>query len=191
MRRKTVAGLATLPAAALASVLVTQAAGVGGDGRGSAIAVLRDTAGKQVGEVELVSDGASVHLSVVASGLPGGFHGFHVHGVGRCEAPFTTAGGHFNPGGANHAEHAGDMPVVYVQKDGRARASFTTDRFGVSELFDEDGSAVIVHAMADNYANIPARYAPAGPDAATLATGDSGGRIACGVIEPESRSRGR
>jgi Cu-Zn family superoxide dismutase len=80
------------------------------------------------------------------------------------------------------------MPVLLVMNDGTATLRFETDRFDVADLFDENGSAIIVHALADNFANIPTRYHSHtedtfGPDSATLATGDSGGRIACGVIE--------
>jgi superoxide dismutase, Cu-Zn family len=120
-------------------------------------------------------------------GLPRGFHGFHVHETGSCERPsFTSAGGHVDPAGANHPNHAGDMPVLQANGDGTALAGFFTDRFGLSQLFDADGSAIVVHANPDNYANIPPdRYDP-DPDATTLATGDAGARIACGVV-----SRGR
>jgi Cu-Zn family superoxide dismutase len=113
--------------------------------------------------------------------LPPGFHGFHVHTVGACDPPtFTSAGGHFNPTGAAHGDHAGDLPVLLVRADGRGVLATVTDRFSIDELRDADGSAAMVHALADNYANIPDRYG--GPDAETLNTGDSGGRIACGVV---------
>ena len=120
-------------------------------------------------------------------GLPPGFHGFHVHETGRCDGPsFTSAGGHFDAVGASHPNHAGDMPVVHVSGDGTATAAFVTDRFTVRRLFDVDGSAIVVHADPDNYANIPTdRYDP-DPDASTRATGDAGDPIACGVV-----SRGR
>jgi Cu-Zn family superoxide dismutase len=126
-------------------------------------------------------------VAATLRGLPPGFHGFHVHETGSCQGPsFTSAGGHFNPTGANHPNHAGDMPVLYVNADGTATAAFFTDRFGVRQLFDVDGSAIVVHADPDNHANIPTdRYDP-DPDATTLATGDAGARIACGVV-----SRGR
>jgi Cu-Zn family superoxide dismutase len=67
-----------------------------------------------------------------------------------------------------------------VSADGRAAAAFDSDRFTVAELLDEDGSALIIHSGPDNLANIPERYG--GPDEETLASGDSGSRIACGVI---------
>ena len=76
------------------------------------------------------------------------------------------------------------MPVLLVNADGTARASLRTDRFALADLLDADGSAIIIHAKADNYANIPTdRYDP-DPDEMTLATGDSGGRAACGVVRP-------
>ena len=126
------------------------------------------------------------------------FHGFHVHTTGECdpttEVPFSSAGGHFNPDGATHGEHAGDFPVLLVKPGGRAEAELETRRFRLPQLFDGDGSAVIVHAGRDNYANIPAatptgaeRYHShtedvLGPDSATKATGDAGDRFACGVV---------
>lgn len=93
-----------------------------------------------------------------------------------------TAGPHLNPAGAGHPGHAGDMPGLLVTSDGTAQARFTTDRFSLPDLRDADGSAVIVHALPDNHANIPQeRYDP-DPDTMTLATGDSGARIACGLV---------
>jgi len=157
----------------------------------AAQAVLRDAAGNVVGEVSFTQEGGKVRVQVEAQGLPPGWHGFHVHGVGDCTPPtFTSAGGHFNPAGANHPQHVGDMPILFVSGDGTAEATFKTDRFMLADLFDADGSAIIIHANADNYANIADRYSssamgapPSGPDAATLATGDAGGRLACGVVQ--------
>jgi Cu-Zn family superoxide dismutase len=151
--------------------------------------LLRDQLGQAVGVVKLTEaeDEGTALVRAMVHNLPAGFHGFHVHAVGECVPPFTSAGGHYNPTGESHGEHAGDMPVLLVNGDGAAQLRFTTDRFGVEELFDSDGSAVIVHAAADNYANIPDRYHSHtedvfGPDSATLATGDAGGRLACGVV---------
>jgi Cu-Zn family superoxide dismutase len=72
------------------------------------------------------------------------------------------------------------MPVLLVNTDGTGEGRFVSDRYGLADIV---GRALIVHAGPDNYANIPTRYAAGGPDAATLATGDAGGRAACGVIE--------
>lgn len=82
-----------------------------------------------------------------------------------------------------HPEHAGTLPNLLVNEDRTGVLSVVTDRLDEDLLLDEDGSAVIVHAQADNAANIPERYAPQGPDYETLTTGDSGARVACGVLE--------
>jgi len=148
----------------------------------------------------LIQRVSSTRLAVAGqlNGLAQGFHGFHIHGVGICNptavdpatglvVPFFTAGGHLNPGATSHGTHAGDLPSLYVGRDGVTRQVVETDAATLSAIFDADGSAFIIHAAPDNFANIPTRYVSqttglAGPDAATLATGDSGGRVACGVI---------
>lgn len=146
----------------------------------------------QVGKAKLTEQGdGNVTVNVSVRGLTPGFHGIHVHAVGKCtienrETPFTTAGGHFGTREQTHGEHAGDFPVLLVRSDGTANVNFSTDRFTLEALFDGDGSAIIIHANKDNYANIPLRYTTAGvagPDTATLGTGDSGARVACGVVE--------
>lgn len=143
---------------------------------------LRNAENTHVGGAKLTQRGDEVLVSVTTRGLTPGFHGFHIHAVGACEAPFTSAGGHFNLAGNTHPAHSGDMPVLLINADGTGEARFETDRFGISDLFDADGSAIIIHAGPDNYANIPTRYSATGPDDTTLATGDSGARAACGVI---------
>jgi Cu-Zn family superoxide dismutase len=148
-----------------------------------ASARLVDAGGRAVGHVWMRERRRDevVQLEARVRGLPAGFHGFHIHAVGRCEAPgFTSAGGHFNPSSAPHGAHAGDLPSLLVTADGSAVLATATDRFSIADLRDADGSAVMVHSGPDNFANIPARYG--GPDAETLATGDSGSRIACGVV---------
>lgn len=146
---------------------------------------LVDAAGAEVGSVRFERRGKSraLRVSVTARKLTPGFHGFHVHTVGKCERPtFMTAGPHLNSAAAAHPGHAGDMPPLLVTKGGKAEARFTTDRFSLADLRDADGSAVMVHALPDNHANIPNdRYEP-DPDAMTLATGDSGARVACGPV---------
>lgn len=162
-------------------------------------ATLRDASGAIIGKVRLQEEGGKISVRAVVSGLAPGFHGFHIHTVGTCDptipagqtSPFTSAGGHLNlVSGATHGMHTGDQPVLLVNADGTAFARFQSDRYTIADLFDADGSAFIVHAGSDNYANIPTRYlsstpivlGQAGPDAATLATGDAGSRVACGVI---------
>jgi len=149
---------------------------------GAAVARLQDAAGNRLGSVWFLPRGSGkLAIRVSASFLSEGFHGFHVHAVGKCEAPFTTAGGHFNPKTKGHGSHAGDLPPLWVDADGRGWMELQSDRFSVTDLLDADGSAIIVHAGPDNLGHIPVRYAPGGPDAATLATGDAGARVACGA----------
>lgn len=155
----------------------------GHDGRRTAFVTLRDAQGNRIGHVVLHERRRSGAVTVYARarGLAPGFHGFHVHTTGRCDAPaFTSAGGHFNPDGAPHGAHAGDLPSLLVTADGTAVLATVTDRFSLDDLRDADGSAVMVHSGPDNFANIPSRYG--GPDAETLNTGDSGTRVACGVV---------
>ncbi|GAB1822095.1 superoxide dismutase family protein [Herbidospora sp. RD11066] len=175
--------------------------------RGRSIA-LHDAAGTRVGTVVVQRRGVTkVRIGVQVRGLAPGFHGFHVHSVGVCDpksvdpttgqiAAFLSAGGHLDIAKAaaepdttvlpvaitpkNHGDHAGDLPPLLAGEDGVAAASFTTDRFKISKLTDADGAAFVVHAMPDNLAHVPDRYGAA--DAATLRTGDAGGRVACGVL---------
>jgi superoxide dismutase, Cu-Zn family len=157
-------------------------------GKGAAAAVLRTGAGGLAGTARLTRSSGKVLVTVKVRGLTAGFHGFHVHTVGSCVAPaFTSAGAHFNPKGVGHGQHPADFPPLLVATDGTAEARFKTDRFAIADLFDADGSALIVHANPDNLAHIPTRYHShtedkLGPDTATLATGDAGDRTACGVL---------
>jgi superoxide dismutase, Cu-Zn family len=171
----------------LGGILITR---VGQADEGVAVATLQDPSGTALGWARFEPDGDAVHVKVRVYGLTPGFHGFHVHTLGVCDGSvgFTSAGGHYNPAGATHAHHAGDMPSLLVKHDGTAELDFRTDGFTADELLDADGSAVIVHAGPDNFGNIPSRYLSGttltpGPDAATLATGDAGARAACGVVE--------
>jgi Cu-Zn family superoxide dismutase len=149
-----------------------------------AVAPVKDVNGKLVATVTFTAqESGVVHVSVWGEGLPPGFHGFHVHAVGVCDrrTNFMSAGGHLAASGQTHGSHDGDLPVLLVNRDGTARERVNTDRFGLGRLLDTDGSAVVIHELADNYANIPDRYGT--PDTTTLATGDSGGRIGCGVVD--------
>jgi superoxide dismutase, Cu-Zn family len=160
-------------------------------------ATVRDVNGVILGSVTIDVSNNKLIVTGRLSGLSVGFHGFHIHTTGRCDpnfvdptgarVPFGSAGGHLNPGATNHGTHAGDLPSLLVNSDGRATAAVVTNSVTLSQIFDADGAAFIVHASPDNFANIPTRYTSSttglpGPDAATLATGDSGGRTACGVI---------
>ena len=151
--------------------------------------VLRDANGAQIGYVNLTSSDGATLVSVHAWSLMPGFHGFHIHSMGVCDpataAPFTSAGGHFNPTGTAEGMQAGAFPVLLVNADGTATASFRDGNFTLRQLSGPTGSSIVIHAMPDNYANIPARYTAggvAGPDMETQMTGDGGTRVACGVI---------
>jgi Cu-Zn family superoxide dismutase len=158
---------------------------------GVANSVMLDAAGNQVALVRFGQHSVGTRVQVTATGLPTGIHAFHVHanndpanGDGCVGPTFASADGHYNPAGATHPNHAGDMPVVFFSSGSPnfGYANFITSNFTPDEV---KGKAVILHALADNCANIPERYSAAGvpgPDAATLATGDAGGRLACGVI---------
>ena len=191
-------------AIALCAVLVVALsvfAGTSGADDPDAKALIRNSAGAVVGVAHLSQQGTLVAVKVSVSDLAAGFHGFHVHTTGTCTNPNGSwnpalAGGHYAGTGANHGDHAGDQPSLLVNANGTGILRFTTDRYTVAELLAGDGSAFIIHAGRDNFANIPTRYFyvsgtdanddpiyTAGPDAATNATGDAGGRTGCGVIE--------
>jgi superoxide dismutase, Cu-Zn family len=158
-------------------------------------AALKNVKGRNVGTLRVEDQGDHrIRLTITARGLPPGYHGFHIHTKGVCDpksldpatgSPFFSAGPHFDLGRHSHPHHSGDLPPLLVTADGAGRATVVTDRFPVARLLDRDGSAIIVHALPDNQANIPNRYGEAGrtgPDAESRKTGDSGARIACGVI---------
>ncbi|MER6970508.1 superoxide dismutase family protein [Nocardioides sp. NPDC000445] len=187
---------ATAAALAACALLALAACGeeADPDDRNEVSAKLADPDGKKVGTVEIEEDDGATQINIRVSGLSAGYHGFHVHTTGKCEADstapddpsktgdFLSAGGHLNPDDSAHGEHLGDLPSLLVQEDGTATLEFTGP-FTLEDLRDADGSAVMIHAGPDNYANVPERYAPEGPDEDTTKTGDAGDRIACAVIK--------
>jgi len=143
--------------------------------------VLRNTDGDRVGHVAMREEGEVVTVRARVHDLPPGFHGFHIHAVGRCDPPdFRSAMGHLEVGEQDHGDHAGDLPSLLVLEDGAGRLATESDRFSLDDLTEGDGAAVMVHSGRDNFANIPPRYGT--PDEETLNTGDAGSRIACGAI---------
>jgi Cu-Zn family superoxide dismutase len=158
-------------------------------------ATLVDANGTQLGLVEFTAIDHGTQVRVTARSIPPEPHGFHIHEVGRCEpssasptepgkkGAFLSAGGHLGAGDAAHGEHTGDLPALMATGGGDVVLSTVTDAFTPSELLDADGSAVVLHAGRDNFAHVPPRYAPQGPDRQTRDTGDAGDRLACGVVE--------
>ena len=165
---------------------------------------LRTADGTSVATAEIVFSGnyATVTVKTTASGqLEPGFHGLHIHSVGKCEpasvapsggAPgdFNSAGGHLQVGGHTGHPASGDLTSLQVRADGSAMLVTTTDAFTAADLEAGTKTAIIIHEKADNFANIPPeRYQQVngtpGPDETTMATGDAGKRVACGVISPE------
>ncbi|GAA2849822.1 hypothetical protein GCM10010517_07240 [Streptosporangium fragile] len=155
-------------------------------------AVIKNAEGEEVGRLRVRSlEEGRTRVAVVVRDLPPGYHGFHIHAKGVCDpratdpktgSPFHSAGDHFSLRPEDHPAHSGDLPDLLVNEDGTGRIVAVTDRFTVEQLLDGDGSSIVIHALPDNQANIPERYGEDGPDETTRKTGDSGGRIACGVI---------
>jgi len=146
----------------------------------SAKATLKDKDSKDVGSATLTETPAGVLIGLSVKGLPAGEHAFHVHGIGKCEPPFLSAGGHFNPEKKKHGimaadgAHAGDMPNLHIPANGELvvevlNAAVTLEKGKANSLFGPEGTALIVHAAKDDYKTDP--------------TGEAGGRIACGIVE--------
>jgi len=152
---------------------------LGSTGASHATAELRDAAGTVVGWADFTEDAnGGLHVNVHVKGVPAGLHGIHIHATGACSPDFLAAGGHHNPGAVVHGlesvsgGHAGDLPNLEVNTAGVGHLNATSDRASLSNgpttVFDGDGSALVIHAGPD--------------DQVTNPTGNSGGRIACGVI---------
>ena len=151
----------------------------------TAKAPLKDAAGKDVGTVDLVQTPHGVLLKMSLKGIPAGEHAFHVHAVGKCEPPFTTAGGHFNPGSKKHGmeaaegAHAGDMPNLHVPASGElvievANPAISLVKGQPNSVFDADGSAIVIHARPmTTRATPPAMPATGSPAASSCSNGRS------------------
>jgi superoxide dismutase, Cu-Zn family len=144
----------------------------------SAKASLMNAKGEAAGQAQFTQTPAGVLIRLTLNGLPGE-RAMHIHAVGKCEPPFTSAGGHFNPGNKKHGlhaadgHHAGDMPNIVVPASGSTtvevlNAAVTLEKGKPNSLIREGGTSIVVHEGKDDYKSDPA--------------GEAGGRAACGVI---------
>jgi len=150
--------------------------------KGGAPMPLVDTSGQSVGTVVAWDSPGGIGLRIRATGLPHGNHGIHVHETGQCAGPdFKSAGGHWNPASRKHGlsnpagPHGGDLPNVVVAANGVLDAMLTIPGASLAPgggLLDADGAALVLHAGPD--------------DNVTEPSGNSGGRIACAVLQPTS-----
>lgn len=147
-------------------------------GAEQAKATLKNAQGQTVGSATLTDTPHGVLIHVNLTNAPAGVHAFHVHETGKCEPPFTTAGGHFNPTKKQHGienpsgMHVGDLPNIQVPASGalvfEAFEHDATLGSGANGLLDPDGAAIVIHDKADDYKTDPA--------------GNAGDRVICGVI---------
>jgi len=164
------------------TMLLTPGAVSAAHHEGKTVADIVDGQGQTKGRAILSQHKDGIHVDVKAVGLPAGVHAVHIHTTGACTGPdFTSAGGHWNPGKKQHGHdnpagaHMGDMPNMAVGEDGTGELTTIVKgamlEGGSQPLFDADGAAVVVHAMADDYKSDP--------------SGNAGGRLGCGVIKAE------
>jgi Cu-Zn family superoxide dismutase len=140
---------------------------------------MKDATGRIVGSGVLLQESDGVRILLDVKGFKPGDKGIHIHTVGRCDPPsFNSAGGHFNPGSKEHGlenpkgPHAGDLPNITIEADGQGHLEYTDPRVtlesGANSLFSLDGTSIVIHEGPDDMRTDPA--------------GNSGARIACGVI---------
>jgi len=149
-------------------------------------AQLKDQKGDSVGTADLMQTRGGLLIKLALQNVKSGQHAVHLHEVGRCDAPFTTAGAHFNPEHHKHGMlvgegHAGDLPNLHVPDSGTLEVELLTSKATLEQgkpnsVLDQDGTSLVIHATADDYQSDPA--------------GDSGDRIACGVITSQFAPKG-
>ena len=144
-------------------------------------ATLKNAAGESIGRAVLTQGPTGLLIRIEATGLTPGWHGVHIHTTGRCDAPFTSAGGHINhaapvPHGLLNPEGPddGDLPGIFAGADGRVNAEVFTSQARIAAtgpgqwLWDDDGAALVIHANPDDQHSQP--------------IGGAGARVACGVM---------
>lgn len=145
----------------------------------SATAQLQDAKGQIVGQAQLSQVPSGLMIRLTLTKAPAGVRAFHIHAIGKCDAPsFESAGGHFNPASVKHGlaeaagAHAGDLPNLHVPASGQLETEILVKEVSLSggriNVLDADGAALVLHASADDYKTDPA--------------GNAGDRVACGVI---------
>ena len=150
-------------------------------GQTSQVAIINGQ-GADIGKATLTQGSTGLLIKVEATGLTPGWHGVHIHAVGQCEAPFTSAGAHVNHGepkaphgllGADGPDD-GDLPNIHAGPDGSVNAEVFTTRARIADegpgqwLWDADGSAIVIHANVDDHVSQP--------------IGGAGDRVACGIM---------
>ena len=160
--------------------LLCPTAAFGQEATKSAHADIVNAQGQKIGTAKLFQTKSGVRIRLDVEKLPPGTHGFHFHTVGKCEGPdFKSAGGHFNPDGKKHGTenpegpHAGDMLNIVVAADGKVKTMIVDKNVtlgaGPNSLFHDGGTSIMIHEKEDDYKTDP--------------SGNSGARIACGVVE--------
>jgi len=156
------------------SIMLSACGAASGDSEEFSFAI-HNADGVKIGTIEIEDkSGGGVEIEVEVSGLTPGSHAMHFHAIGRCDAPdFKSSGGHYNPENVAHGNHAGDMMNVDVSADGTGKFEVTNGKVNIKAgslpaLMDSDGTALVIHAGADDYTSQP--------------SGAAGPRVACAVI---------